>query len=174
MNGEMPAEVAAALGALEKNEVSAQDAATLDSLVTSMLDLQDRKSAVEEMLKQVNAELDDVRKRRLPAKMQELNLVDTSGHGSFTHSSGVNVSLRVNVWASVPKKDEAGNPTEEYEEAVFRWLEERGHGGLIKRSVHPQTFSAFVRELVEDGDEIPPGVKTTMETMAVIRRPKGA
>lgn len=173
MNGEMPAELAAAVDSLERNEVSTQDAATVESLVTKMMDLQDRKEAIESMLKAVNAELDDVRKRRLPDKMAELGMVKADGHGSFTHSSGASVSLRVQLWASIPKKDDRGNPTDAFEDAVYGWLEAHGHAGLIKRTVHPQTFSAFIRELVEDGAELPPGVKHTMETMAVIRRPKG-
>ncbi len=171
---QLPPDIAAALDeTLERNEVGAADAATLESLVTRMMDLQDRKEALEQLLKGVNGELDDVRKRRLPEKMQELGLVDTTGHGSFTHSSGAGVSLRVQVWASIAKTDEAGNPTDAYIDGVYRWLEENGHGDLIKRSVHPQTFSAFVKERIEDGEPLPSGIKTSMETMAVVRRPKG-
>lgn len=173
MTDTLPPEIAAALDANEDQSLSAADSATLEALVSKMMDLQDNKESLEGMLKQVNAELDDVRKRRLPEKMQELGLIDATGHGAFTHSSGAGVSLRVQVWASIAKTDEAGNPTDAYVNGVYKWLEDNGHGSLIKHSVHAQTFSAFVRERIEDGEPLPPGIKTSMETMAVVRRPKG-
>jgi hypothetical protein len=100
-------------------------------------------------------------------------MVDTTGHGRVTHSSGALVYLQVRVFASIAKVDTEGQPTAAHVEHVHGWLRAHGHGDIIKQSVHPQTFNALMKQLVEDGVPLPEGVKTSVETVAVIRKPKG-
>lgn len=162
---ELPAGMAEALAesadALAAERLDAAE--NLESIVSEMISLRDQVDATEEMLKQVKAAYDDVRKRRLPEKMQELGLVGPTGRGSFTHSSGANVSLRVKVQATVKKDDR---------DATYAWLKENGHASLIQETVNAQTLGAFVRERLEDGEPLPPGVSTFVETIAVITKPK--
>lgn len=44
------------------------------------------------------------------------------------------------------------------EEALFEYLRKIGRDDLMKLTVHHRTLSAFVKERLENGDEIPEGV----------------
>ena len=61
------------------------------------------------------------------------------GIGSFT-------KLKPRVYASYRKENES---------VVFDWLRGKGREDLIKPSVHSQSLSALVAELLEKGDPIP-------------------
>ncbi len=161
MTNELPADIAAALE--QEAALDGGSASDLEGIVTEMIALREVKDGLEEALKGATAAYDDVRKRKLPEKMQELGLIGPTGKGGFTHSSGSKVHLRVEVWAYIKK---------EAQEETYTWLKENGHGGILKETVHPQTLRAFAKELLEDGAPMPPGITTTMETIAVLVKPK--
>lgn len=70
----------------------------------------------------------------LPEAMREAGMLD------FTTTSGYKVKIKSDVRASIPKAKEAD---------AFRWLEENGQGGLIKRTVEVP-FAMGEEERVED------------------------
>lgn len=145
---------------------AAVTAATLVPLVDAMLHLKEMLETVEEDKRQLNLRYDDIRKRLLPEAMQAAGLVGPDGKGAFTHASGAKVHLRAEIYANVAKANE---------QAFFTWLRENGHGGLIKETVPAQTVKAFARELLEEGQPLPPVLATHLETVAVVtNRRKGA
>ena len=50
------------------------------------------------------------------------------------------------------------SPLATEKEAVFRWLKENGYDGIVKETVHHQTFNATMKELVEEEGDIPEGL----------------
>lgn len=161
MTASLPPEIMAALDA---NEAPPSEESGLEAIVSEMIESKRLVDELEATLKGAKAQLDDIRKRRLPEKMQELGMVGPSGRGGFTHSSGAKVHLRVEVWANIRK---------EVAEETYAWLKDNGHGDIIKETVNAQTLRAFAKERIEDGEPLPPGITTTMETVAVLVRPKG-
>jgi hypothetical protein len=49
-------------------------------------------------------------------------------------------------------------PKVEGKEQFHEWLKANGQGDLIKEEVHSQTLRAFVKNLLEEGKALPPGV----------------
>lgn len=163
----LPQELREALEEERMDEEAGDQAVShdLEGLVTAMIRARDLVDRLEAQLREARAAHDDIRKRALPELMQSLGLVGPDGRGRFTHSSGNLVYLRVKVWASI-KKDA--------QEETFAWLKAHGHGSLVREVVNPQTLSAFVRERIEDGEPLPPGISTAMETVAVIKGAGGS
>lgn len=80
---------------------------------------QDRKIEEEE------ARLQEMKKRRQHISEKRIpDLMEEAGFERFTTSDGIEVDVKEHIRASIPK-DRAGQ--------AFRWLEEQGHGELIKR-----------------------------------------
>jgi len=118
-----------------------------------------------------------ISEEEIPELMDELGIED------FTTSSGIAVSVKENIRASISK----ANAME-----AFKWLRENGHAGLIKRSitiiakddeqgteimssvsdyeatdkaaVHAGTLSAWAREKLHEGEDIP------MELLGIFRQ----
>jgi|SRR5579864_784839 len=137
--------------------------ATLDDLVTEMLDLKQNADELDTLLKSVRAKYKEISERRLPELMQQLGMVAASGKASFTHASGASVYLRTDVYAHYRKEDE---------EAFFEWLRENGHGGLIRETVNAQTLKAWAKDRVHEGEPIPPQVTVSPLTVAILKTPK--
>jgi len=167
MPEQLPAELADLIAedaAAPAPEVDTATQATLDSLVSEMLDLKSNAEELDALLKSVRAKYDEIRQRRLPDLMQQLGMVSPDGKGSFTHgSSGAKVHLRLEVYAHVRK---------EAEEEFFTWLKENGHGGLIRETVNAQTLKAWAKDRVRDGDPLPPQVTVSPMTVAILTAPK--
>jgi hypothetical protein len=163
MTDQLPAELAALITDEETIAANAAPMVTLDQLVTEFIDLKTNVEELKALTKSVEAKYDDLRKRRLPDKMQELGLISPDGKGGFTHSSGAKVHLRVEVYAYCKKENEP---------AFFAWLREEGHGDLIKETVHAQTLKAFAKECLKDGVALPAQLTVTPETHAVLKSPK--
>lgn len=136
---------------------------TLSGFVQQMITLKRQIDAVESDLVQMKQEYDDVRKRQLPDLMQTLGLIGPDGKGRFTHDSGARVHLTHKVRASYVKSAE---------DVFFRWLRDNGHNSLIKETVHPQTLASLAKELMENGEPLPPELSAFVETTAVITLPK--
>jgi hypothetical protein len=74
----------------------------------------------EEALRRAQKIQSDLAEHQIPEKMDEV------GVETFRTKSGFTISVKETIRASIPaaRKDEA-----------FQWLEDHGHGGLIKRTV---------------------------------------
>ena len=137
-------------------------------LANTLLAVERDITAAELALKETKERARVLREESIPSAMQEL------GMQSFRLSSGEQVTVKQDVYASIPVASRG---------EAFEWLEEHGFGGLIKtelalhfskgeaeqaealaaqlrvegvqpeleRAVHPQTLKAFLREQLESG-----------------------
>lgn len=112
-------------------------------------------------LSEIKQQYDDIRHNMLPQAMATAGLVSDSGTGKFSMQDGSTVSLRNTVHSSVKATDK---------ERFHAWLRSQGLGDIIREAVHPQTLKAFVREQLEEGNELPEYVQAFYETAATIRR----
>jgi hypothetical protein len=108
------------------------------AMARHMRGLQETKESMEEALKGVNKELDDLRLRQIPEAMAEADI------RTLTIEGVGRVQLAMDVYASI--KDKA---------AGYAWLEEHGYGGLITPYVQPSTFKAAVKDALKNGQEFP-------------------
>lgn len=91
--------------------------------------------------------LKDAKKLRDETEAQLYEQMATSGYESLKHG-GKTYTLKDTTYYSIAP---------EMQEAVMDSLEVHGFGSLIKRTVNQRTYSAFVREQVEqNGGNIPP------------------
>lgn len=99
---------------------------------------------------------DDLRKRVLPEKMEEVGIENANLTGIGR------VSLRGELYASIvaDKKEEAQE-----------WLIANGHGGMVKPTVNASTLKAFCKEQIIHGEELPETLfNVTPYTMATITK----
>jgi phosphoenolpyruvate-protein kinase (PTS system EI component) len=124
-------------------------------LVERAKDTARRIAETETYLKARQEDYREVTERQIPALMAELGLADV------TLTDGTKVAVSEDIKASI---------TQEKQDAAFLWLQENGHGGMIKTvtktSVHPQSLMALMRELLERGDNVP------LETFSIFRYTK--
>jgi hypothetical protein len=123
---------------------------------------------IETELTRAKAALRDVQEHRLPEAMEEVGLTE------FKTEGGLKIKVTKKVRTSINERNRA---------AAMAWLREHGHSTLIKRSltvlaaddaqgdelvkmlddydvsdkatVPWQTLDRFVREMLEDGEDIP-------------------
>lgn len=101
--------------------------------------LRDQKSALEEQVKAINAEIEETDQRLCDI------MVDSETQ-NFTHA-GVQFSLTSKVRASA---------IAERKQDLFYALRKNGFGSLIQENVNANSLSAFVKEQIEEaGDELP-------------------
>lgn len=91
--------------------------------------------SVEDEIAQVESELST---QMLNAELQNFNL------------NGTLYYLSTKTFANI-----AADAKEE----VYSWLKANGYGDLVYETVNAQRFSAFVKELLEEEDELPQGLK---------------
>lgn len=127
----------------------------LEELVSALRELKDRKEALEEDLKVVNKKISYYADYLLPEVMEE------QGLSSFKVPKIGSITLGEKVYASV-KADNRGD--------FFEWLRATGNDALITEQVHPQTLTAFVREQLQNGSELPDAVTFQVKKIATLRR----
>lgn len=164
MTNPMPAGLAAAIARTPEVPVPAITE-NVSALVDELILVDEQIAGLEDQLKPLKAQREDLKKRRLPDAMQASGIVDKTGHGKVSHSSGATVYLKVNVLTSIKAENK---------DEVYTWLKLEGHDDLIQETINPQTLKAFVKERIEHGEPIPPGISTHVETEAVLnKRSKG-
>lgn len=144
----------------------------LGELARQQIDLEDQIKAKEEELKRLKAEHQQVSGDYIPS------VLDEAGLSEVRLSDGTKVVVKQDMRVSTAGK---------YRDIINRWLQENGHGDVIKNElsvgfpagdervksavealralgvqdmgqkefVEPSTFKSLVRELMEDGEEIP-------------------
>ncbi len=125
-----------------------------------LADLSDDIDKKEDVVKDLKARKDHLRKVLIPDLMKKAGLVNSQNKGSFT-IPGRKIYLETRVNASV---------TEAMKPALFAWLRKQKLGDMIKEVVHSQTLSAFVRGRREDGLTVPPTVSVHEETVAKVMK----
>lgn len=107
-------------------------------LAAKLRELRERKKKLQDELKEVNAAIDQceqaLAEEMISQEVQNFNL------------DGRTFYLSTQVYAS-PKADR------KYE--LYQWLKDNGYGDMVQETVHSRTLSAFVKELLDEG-ELPP------------------
>lgn len=144
----------------------------MTELANALVQAESDVADLENQLKIAKERARVLREETVPGAMQELGLKD------FTLASGQKLSVKQDVYASIPQETRA---------AAFAWLNQNGFSGLIKvgvqtdfgkgdadkayvlfaelrdrglpvqygESVHPQTLKAFLREQIAKGSDVP-------------------
>lgn len=137
--------------------LSAQDLAKVQNGIKVMSD------RMSESNKSLNVLYDIVRKHNLPQAMedQDLELFSVPDIGKIT--------LQSDIYLALPA---------EHRESFYDWLEENGHGDLIKSKVESGTLKVFVKEYLkrdteaEDYVPLPEYVKVTPYSFTKITKAK--
>jgi len=99
---------------------SDEDLRKVSTLAERLKEQQQKVDTLEKQLKEARSELRQTQQVDLPEAMQEAGLSEAG------LSSGENISVKEGVDAHISKANQ---------ETAFQWLEDNGHGDLIKRTV---------------------------------------
>jgi hypothetical protein len=107
-------------GFRQESTFDPEELKTLRKLALAQVKAEHEVAAAEEALKQAKIALADIAEKQLP------ELMDSIGLESFTTEEGFKIEVKRTIRASVPV---ANRPK------AYNWLEEHGHGGMIKRTL---------------------------------------
>lgn len=120
--------------------------------------VQERKTKLEEDLKEVNAEFDVLRFERVPEQMEN------DGVESGVRFTGIGqIVLLPDLRIACNKAQKPG---------FFAWLKKRRMGDLVQEDINSSTLKAWVKERMKTGKELPPSdlVRVEPVTKASIRK----
>jgi hypothetical protein len=115
----------------------------LRAMCARMKDLQDRKTALEDSLTEINKELDKIRTKEIPEAMEALELRNATFEGLGR------VQLATDLYASTK---------EGKKEAAIQWLQDCGYDDMIVETYNASSLKALFRRMIADGAEIPDDV----------------
>lgn len=122
--------------------------------VKSMYDLKAEKDQLEDRLKIINAQYDELSKQIVP-KIMEDNEQD-----KVTIKDIGTVYLQAEIQVSIKSGDDVS----------IAWFKKNGHGDIVKETVHPGTLKSWTKEQLENGGKLPPDLKVHQFMKAVLRR----
>ena len=161
---------------------------SISELCNRLLDLQEQARRIEENLKSKNDEIRMLSEQEIPNLMQE------AGVSEFKLADGSSVSIKPFYAAKIPvsKTDEAfqwltgngygdlikntvslnfGKSEDNLANSLVEDLKSKGHNVSQKKKVEPQTLKAFVKEAIQNGQNVPMDLfgiyisnKTTIKT----------
>ena len=111
------------------------------SLADRLRALKAHKSDLNEEIKGVNAQIDET-------ETQLVELMVDEEMQNFTRN-GQMFYLNTKVYASAVAERKA---------ELYKWLKENGYGDLVYETVNANSLAAFVREQLEEADELPEGL----------------
>ena len=100
--------------------------------------LREEKAALEERLKDTNAAIEQTEQELVNAMIAEEMQNFVRGGQMFY------LTTKVYAHAVPERKPE-----------LFQWLKANGYGDMVQETVHPQTLAAFVRERLNEDEELP-------------------
>ena len=112
------------------------------ALADQLVELRERKGRLQDELKAVNAEIENV-DRQLAEAMTWEELQSFSRDGRLFY-------LKTETYVS---------PTAGARPRLIEWLKENGFGDIVQETVHHRTLSATVREMLDEDDELPDGLE---------------
>ena len=118
-------------------------------------DLKARKDDLEDKLKIVEGELKQIATVDLPTLMEDNECPKFSISGIGT------IFLNQEIYASVLKDDRP---------RLYEWLRETGQGDLVEDWVFPGRLTAFAKEQLNEGKQLPDFVKATFIPTARLRK----
>lgn len=111
-------------------------------LATKLKELKDKKKETEQLLKTLEAEIEETEallsQEMVNSEVQNFN------------KDGTTFYLQTKTYANIKP---------EFKQEVYNWLKTNGYESLVYETVNAQRFSAFVKELLEEGDELPSELK---------------
>lgn len=113
---------------------------TLRELCVDMRKVQDQKEALEAQLKDVNGLLDELRLKKIPDLMEELEVT------TATFAGLGRVQLASDLYAST---------REGKKEDAMQWLRDCGYEDLIQETYNASSIKAIFRKMLKEGAEIP-------------------
>jgi len=113
---------------------SLEGMAKLTELTATLQETEMALAMMEAEVKRVTQVILDLKEQQIPELMEDLGVAE------YTTSEGVKVSLKKNVFASL------GASNSPKAMAAYKWLDDNGHGTLIKRNV----VVSFPREQAEE------------------------
>jgi hypothetical protein len=148
------------------------DLGEVSKLAKRQLELQKEVEELEKALEIKKKQLDSVQREDLPSLMSSLGLK------SFTLDSGQSVNVKHEVKASIPKANQeeafswltengGGALIKNEITALFKMgeaekadellnlLTDQGFRAERKKNVHPQSLVAFIKERLEEGEDVP-------------------
>lgn len=161
---------------------------SISELCNRLLDLQEQARRIEDNLKSKNDEIRVLSEQEIPNLMQE------AGVSEFKLADGSSVSVKPFYAAKIPvsKTDEAfqwltgngygdlikntvslnfGKSEDNVANSLVEDLKSKGHNVSQKKKVEPQTLKAFVKEAIQNGQNVPMDLfgvyisnKTTIKT----------
>ena len=111
------------------------------SLADRLKDLKQHKKELESEIKALNAQIDET-------ETQLVELMIEEEMQNFTRN-GQMFYLNTKVYASAVAERKA---------ELYKWLKENGYGDLVYETVNANSLAAFVREQLEEADELPEGL----------------
>lgn len=116
------------------------DGLNLQDLAKRMIETRDHLEELKKKQAEAQKRFDHLRKHRIPDEMENMGVetVKLTGVGRL--------SLRAEAYAGFAKGKQA---------QAIAWLEENGHGDIVKETVHNSTLKAFLKECVREGEELP-------------------
>ena len=112
----------------------------LNDLAHFMKDTKEALLEAKTKVSEIQKVFDDLRKRAIPNKMEDMGIESAKITGVGR------LSLRGEAYAGFVK---------ETKEDAMTWLEDNGHGDLIKEDVNASTLKAFLKEQIRNGEVIP-------------------
>lgn len=112
----------------------------LDEIGELILDLEEMKAMVKLLAEALNEQIE--------RRKAEMNHILVANDKPYWPIRGKKLALHVQHFYS--PAGGSGNPV------VAAWFKEHGRGDVVKESIHPQTFSAAIKEIIEEnGGELP-------------------
>ena len=129
-------------------------ALSLNDAIKVMSDIKNEIDVLNDRRAILNKKYDLLRMGVIPEKMDE------AGESTKTIVGIGRITLQADVFASIPAPNR---------EAAFEWLDENGHGDIVKETVNAGTLKALMKSLIRKGTPIPEDIfKVTPVTRAVI------
>lgn len=134
-------------------EVELEAVDSMAVLGRQLMALKEEKEELAEELKSVNSLIEE--KENALSEMMVARSID------LFRVDGITFYTKEETYPSV-KKDAL--------EDFIVWLDSNGAGAIAKRSVHPMTLRAWVKERIENAQELPPQVSIFTKTEVNTRR----
>jgi len=112
----------------------------LRALCAEMKELQDRKAVMDTEVTELNKAIDELRLRKIPAMMEELEVKNATFEGLGR------VQLATDLYASTK---------EGQKEAAIQWLRDLGYENMVTETYNATSLKALFRRQLEQGIEIP-------------------
>ena len=140
----------------EKNPYPEYSDLSIAELAQAQVDVKAEIEELKASTSLLNKRFDHLRLFRIPEQMENegINSVNLEGIGRL--------STQGSIYASILK---------DKKEEAYAWLEDNGHGDIIKGTVNASTLKAFLKEQIKEGKAFPDDLfKVTPYMMATITK----